>query len=495
MASTQQDCSFDIASSDSEFASENYEENRENDTKKWTDQAWYGKAKANISSKKSKVSNTIGTKNHLKSSIQADKMNKTLVGTNADNSSSKYEIPWKEALFQASVSDIIDNLCSYQCPKCKVIYITGCSLIRHFKRTKHVIFKRGNLKNYLTKITAYKCQICSMRVLCDKAVMKDHLRDRHQIVCLAEYSQQTNGKYVDKKRRKSYKDENEFRLAYSDNYEISQSIGNLCSFSCTKCSFTCTYWKTMTRHVTKNKHGSILSPEKYVTKATVHICQVCKEVVLCDNQLLTAHFSIHNIRTSQYKKEKLGQKFDEPLFLTQYLYDLKAQIQNIPALNPKSNCVLKAGSLSNDQVTKDVGNLSFFKCLICFKSDMSFNCFVSHYINKHKEKVSYRIPNVVEARYHKCHVCQKIILCDLAMIRSHIRDNHSLKTIDYFENHVLKNGGRVYHSFKEYLKNNHQICRTVKNSQKSAMNPKSFDANLIQPSDLSSESEDSDYAD
>ncbi len=173
--------------------------------------------------------------------------------------------------------------------------------------------------------------------------------------------------------------------------------------------------------------------------------------------------------------------------------ELKVQIKNIPVVQPKFKCTLEANSLPNDQVTRDVGNLCFFKCLRCQKSNMSFRCLSSHYLNKHKENIQYKIQNVVEARYHKCHVCQKILLCDLEMIRSHVQHRHSLKRHEYFENYVLKKGDRVVHTFKEYLQNDYQILKTLKSCSTSAKNPKSLDTGLIMPSDLSSESEHSDF--
>ncbi len=151
-----------------------------------------------------------------------------------------------------------------------------------------------------------------------------------------------------------------------------------------------------------------------------------------------------------------------------------------------------AGSLPSFQITNDVGNLSFFRCLVCDRTNMSFASLYSHTREKHGEHMPYRAENVVEARYHKCQICLKIVLCDSYKISKHVR-SHGISRQNYNENYVLKNGGRVVNCFQEYLQNNRQVILSSRNHLNKTMIQGNSKNSLIVPSDLSSESEESDY--
>ncbi len=246
-----------------------------------------------ISSKTSKEAR----KNHPKINLQTDTRHTKPKWAKTGKNSGK----WTEILKHARVSDTVDSLCRYQCPKCEVTYATRGSLCRHFKKTKHVTLSEICVNDYLIKITAYQCQICSQTVLCDKEVIRLHLLHKHSKMSLKEYCEQTNVKCTKKKRIcKGHMEE--FTALVSNNYDSSDSVGNLCRFSCTKCGFTCNSWPALTKHLTKNKHGPLLSVEKYLTKTTFHTCYICKEVVLCDARLFWLHLSEHKITLKQYKK-------------------------------------------------------------------------------------------------------------------------------------------------------------------------------------------------
>ncbi len=85
---------------------------------------------------------------------------------------------WEERLMNAPVSSAVANVCAYQCPKCKSKMIARDSLTMHFKRL-HSDFKKGKYNDYLIKIVAHQCRICSKKLLCDKRVILGHVKNVH----------------------------------------------------------------------------------------------------------------------------------------------------------------------------------------------------------------------------------------------------------------------------------------------------------------------------
>ncbi len=246
----------------------------------------------------------------------------------------------------------------------------------------------------------------------------------------------------------------------------------------------------MVNHIRSNCHGPSLSSSKYVTSITLYKCQVCRELMLCDYYIVVNHLSKkHNLSVVAYKNiTKLPNQKDE---FSKYQNMLKCAIQDIPAIRPRKACALPANSLSNDETTQNVGNISSFKCLVCQKSTMSHTCLRQHYKTRHHINYNkYNAEQVIEARYHQCHICAKTILCDNIFLTRHLTNSHKTTMREYIKDHVFKNGGAVYPTFKDYQKNNY-VFEVMSNS-KQTMQTEDQDNGLILPSMLSSESEDSD---
>ncbi len=418
----------------------------------------------------------------------------TLKRAKANQNAVNKRVLFKKALEQATVSDCVENLCKYQCPKCMRNFVSRGSIGEHFKKTKHLPVmgaKQVERNDYLTKIIAHECKICSKKILCDRDTILSHMRNKHKMKSLLDYRDQENVK-CDSKKRKLKVDLQQLSTSDTKICKISYSkeIGSFCNFSCTKCDYNCSSWQLLTNHYTRHGEGKSLSPANYVTKVTLHKCIVCGERIYCDNIIVSQHLRCHKITLKQYQTTHSIKNVD---FLEQYNLKLKLEIQKIPVVPPLSLRISPAGSLLDCQVTKDTGNLSFFQCHICHKSDMTYLVFAKHLSSKHKEKVSYQTKNVVEARYHKCHICDKIVLCDNEIIKRHLRQGHGIKMPEYNNNHVLKNGARVFPSFKEYLNKGHKfIIQRAQNKAEETHNQGTSDRSLITPSDISSESEDSD---
>ncbi len=385
----------------------------------------------------------------------------------------------QKELDKAPVSDVISNLCEYRCPKCHKIHLTKHSISKHFKKTGHAqICTHGSIIKFMTKIVSHQCFVCSKKIMCEKNIIRSHLCNCHQIHSLKSYSDQFNLKL------QTYRTEFETFNAQSNN-NITNYIGNLCKFSCTKCEYSSQNWVSMARHL--KDHGTALTPSLYlISDVILHNCQVCQENILCDYRLIRNHISKHKLTVMAYKEcfpHNHG-------CINGYIKELKSNIEDIPAIQPKNKTVLKPDSLPENAVTKDIGNISFFKCTLCPKADMSFKNLLHHFKSVHKMKsVHFKADMVAEARYHRCHICDKIVLCDNSILIKHVQ-KHKITLSQYAKDYVLKNDGKVFSNYWEYCKSKTTFHGKLDNEETSEEDEP--DNGLILPDMISSESEESD---
>ncbi len=185
----------------------------------------------------------------------------------------------KDAIEEADYSDRIGDLCEFQCPNCSKIFKSLQTVRKHFKKTMHVLLSRSNTTyDYLSKIVAYKCLVCSVKVICDKRALTSHLHNKHNISLKTYIAQHNlNSKYEVNTTKQSelilqlfnngIKNKNisthvenlcekaTLKNATKSSNEaiISDRIGNLCEFQCPYCSKIFTSRQTVRIHFKKTK--------------------------------------------------------------------------------------------------------------------------------------------------------------------------------------------------------------------------------------------------
>ncbi len=362
---------------------------------------------------------------------------------NVESRKSMLEKKWEEATKDAMYSEAIGNLCRYKCKVCNNILQTKMSFITHLKRTKHAVTSDINLSDFLIRTVLHKCKICSKLVFCERGIILQHVK-LHNINNIKEYMEMTGAKYT--YVGSSPKDIlAQFCQNRATKDNTISNVGNLCVYECDKCDgYTCKTWGTMTVHALKMKHGAIMSPTKYMTSVVFHKCVVCEKVMPCDRLFIARHVKWHKLGMEEYvKKYKLTVLGDTK---ENKFADLKDVIKDIAPVQAQPHWIMKSNLLTNNQVTSNVGNISFFKCLLCSKDKFCFGTLKGHYKRCHKvNNLPYNIENVVEARYHKCFVCSKILICDNYFLTKHVY-KHKLSYVQYCQSFVLKNGGRVIQS-------------------------------------------------
>ncbi len=304
------------------------------------------------------------------------------------------------------MSKNVSNICQYKCKDCGKFYETSGSLKEHLRHS-HEIYAPGILVyESLVKIVVHKCLVCSENSLCDKLLLKRHMK-RHNRLSLEKYKEIYNVKEIFPKKPKRTIQTwlQELTKLQTTNCKISLTVGNLCKYSCNLCEFTSKVWPNMREHVSATHHTQASSLSEHIINANFYKCKLCSEILLCDSAFISWHLkNKHNENLTTYKKKAMvpvAKNIKE-----EYLLKLEAVISNIPKIPAKSSCVLKSGSLSDNLLTGDVGDLSLFQCLSCHELLLSYTALHDHRkLCNHKPKgIHSRSESIVVARYHKCHI-------------------------------------------------------------------------------------------
>ncbi len=358
---------------------------------------------------------------------------------------------WVERLELAPVSDTVDNLCVFECKKCKARFQCRSHIRRHLRRSNHAIASLSHINDYLITIKGYHCIICNKKLVCDKTSIVTHLKSHDETYTLKKYFSEMNAKH-----EQTSLAEREFNhFCALQKCEVSKHVLNLCIFSCLKCKLQFRTWFELRQHIKRNSHGPLARPLQHVKEAKLYKCQVCTTLFFCDTKLIQNHIYFkHKLTLSKYFQINNLPNLEEV-----YQMQVRLAIKDIPAFQPKlHHSHPDQNTLLDDQATKHVGNMTIFKCSQCGKQERSYLCLSNHYKTIHQTKLLiHEMDNVgvAEARYHKCHICAENVLSDRAVIRRHISKRHNnMKMTPYINNYVLKNGYKVVPTFHDFNANN-----------------------------------------
>ncbi len=309
---------------------------------------------------------TAGQKRRRKEKMS--NLTKTVSDKENTQSSPTVRVPsWKEKIENAPVSMTIGSLCKYECLKCKFVCTSRYSLRKHLSKLNHRSGEK-EINDYLTKIIAHICQVCLQKILCDNDAIYIHLRYNHGIKSVKEYSEKYDIEH--KRTSLTFKIELDmFDQSKTRKNIVSKNIANLCTFSCPKCDYSCNSWVKMKNHTFVNEHGPLSTLKKYVKNVTFFQCQICEKMTLCDNYIVKNHLRHHNFGISKYKEKLKLPSIIEEIHI-QYNLKLKAFLLDNPAVKARKQSTLAPNSIPDDQLTKDVGNISSFKCIHCSKTDI-----------------------------------------------------------------------------------------------------------------------------
>ncbi len=210
---------------------------------------------------------------------------------------------WKEAIRLATISDKVENLCRYKCPKCDWTFVSRSQLAYHFGKTLHVNNNnktRNCFDMYLIHAVMHKCKVCSKRILCDKHMINMHIRSCHKINFMVDYKLMT---LTEQKAYKERFDETKKTLRSIKDYSQSESVGNLCLYKCKKCDKIFETKTNLKNHFRQSFHATEkeINFDNYLIKTTIHKCKICSTIMLCEIVVIRDHMK-HTLKMGSIKE-------------------------------------------------------------------------------------------------------------------------------------------------------------------------------------------------
>ncbi len=211
------------------------------------------------------------------------------------------------------ITNCIANKCSFSCSACNSIFESAYDLIIHRRKERHIRDSGQPLITCLVKGFAYKCEICSSLMLCDRDVIRKHMYKAHKQLMDTKQNYEKELQY--QKICKSFMENipkssivTETKILHVSKIpigEISSAIGNLCRFACKYCEVQNVYssWYQLGKHC-QNIHKKFPTySSSIVLTARYHACLICQKAVLSDRFILREHLSRqHKKSLSSYEK-------------------------------------------------------------------------------------------------------------------------------------------------------------------------------------------------
>ncbi len=210
----------------------------------------------------------------------------------------------EDTLRSLKTSKFIGNLCVFKCPGCNMTFKTSSGLKVHRWKKKHNDGTSEPMTTWVINGFAYKCEICSKLLLCDRKIIKVHMKDSHQILldCRERYKAFINSFLTNLPVSETHGTLS-VPLKNIPVNEISSTIGNLCRFQCILCKYFSQSWYILNRHY-RNTHGKskyVSFDKELVHTARYHACLMCPKAILSDRALLKIHLSSHKMKISKYE--------------------------------------------------------------------------------------------------------------------------------------------------------------------------------------------------
>ncbi len=373
---------------------------------------------------------------------------------------------------EASYTTAVENLCHFRCDKCSITYHNTGALKNHLKTCKRTTKFEPN---YVLNAVFHKCKICSLTMLCDKAVIWRHLHFCHAIE-LSAYTAKTHLQLRDTNARTKklplvkkisrvpivspLKRICNFRGSLPKHLTTS-IVGDYCSFACDKCNFRSHSWGGMKNHNVNCDQGPGHSKfdSKYLREARYHTCKVCERILLCDTSVIKAHVKISHGYHTMEKYQKLCYRDKEVKSLigetnyNKHYFNMEESLTKAPPVAQTAENSSKQPThitgQKREMITKEFRNLIHYKCDKCNMLCKSYGSITTHSSRCVGTK-TFNKKNIVELAFHKCNICYKKVMCDKHIIANHVRRRHKMSTEEYL---ALLLKDQVKESFKyKYIK-------------------------------------------
>ncbi len=343
------------------------------------------------------------------------------------------------------VKEEAGNFCQFTCSQCEETFQSYSSIMGHKKKNGC-----NHKQTQMSAVSAHMCSICSMIVLNDLAHLSTHFREKHQI-SFQNHALHPMKTDLDSDVIKRLKQETPIITTQFDHYvtspksvpceKVTDAVENLCIFGC-KCSFITNSFRALMNHSKKCQESgkvSLRTITKFIIEARYHCCRVCARRVLCDKGLIQCHFrSAHHLGHVGYA-QLVGKKGKQNVIKAETKAKEEATrfadlLKNVPIITPHKTSITLPSSLPKAMTTQVVENLCKYRCRegSCPFSASSWNVMRGHMQKYHElPTFTYHPTSLVEARYHKCRLCSKDMLCDKRAIYLHLYTCHQISLKQY----------------------------------------------------------------
>ncbi len=324
----------------------------------------------------------------------------------------------------------IGNYCVYKCNICGDEFNVNESLTKHQLKL-HKQKTKSRSKESLVKIVYDRCKLCEKSILFEKANLKQHCKKRHGL-SLEEYCKLSGCNLGEDKSCR-------FPIKLLKTYKLSDTMKNLCEFTCRSCNKTFHCSRAFLSHVKNHHQGITYRMVSSITKGFSYKCKLCQGLMLCDLFIIHQHMNnVHAIKQKN-KYEELYQSFSNATPTASKIW---------------RKVSIKSNLIPVHEMSSKIGDLCIFKCPNCDSNDMkSWRNLRCHFKKKHNSKgLGFSANLVVTARYHSCLLCPMAVLSDRYFLGIHLRNKHS-KSISTYEKTFQRNGGEVLPTMKEWLFN------------------------------------------
>ncbi len=368
----------------------------------------------------------------------------------------------KDILSKCTLSEnVVGNMCSFACIGCNGVFDTWISLNSHLSITNHGPRGMENIDKYIVKYISHKCKLCSKIILNDYINLLSHLRI-HKLNTIQGYCEKTGITLYDKATKlQSMMDK------LGETSPFSKAFDEFCTYSCKTCGEKTKSWCLLQRHLLARKHfqtekltTKILPDEEmltHVTKLVLHECFLCSDKLPCDMYFLKGHLR---------KKHSNMETQDYIISLNSWC--LEETLKEIPTEEPLVQSSLKYyKNMPPISTTHHVGDFCQFTCFMCPMYTISeWGAFKKEHLVPNHNLFHYEPDYCLEARYHKCLLCEMIILSDRHFIQNHIERKHKKEaTPTSYYNLVREKGFLVL--FRDKTKDKRKKPGIKDNSNKS----------------------------
>ncbi len=264
-----------------------------------------------------------------------------------------------------------------------------------------------------------------------------------------------------------------------DNNDLSVLLGDLCLFGCLWCPFEDTSYHSFCRHVKDNHKSKVPIDllqndcESYAKRLTLTKCKICQLSLPHDSYSISKHVQReHTVQKSSFsctifdyvainKQEhiksdepdiSLGKKCFVAIKFSNYVQHIKDKINmpKVQSVTREKFGIIKSlrqiffgGRNLPVEATFEIGNLCLFYCPWCKldfdNSKKMFNHVMKDCVRQRRRKGTNGLVRscILEARYHRCRVCNAILLCDIMLIKKHISFYHDMMSIEKYMSQTL----------------------------------------------------------